>query len=149
MPNSDETHCIGDGTKITNSAATDAGGFAAVCAVLWVERDLLQALTRTVVVGRLAGAPSAAGAVLTPRRASAGQRATLERVQLQEVLRAVVVDAAVAPLTGPMTLAELAARAPEPWSTMLLDHRSALCGLAAELDSLGVLRQLSLSEFLA
>jgi hypothetical protein len=117
--------------------------------VLWAERDLLGSLARTVVVGRLAGTPSGTGVVLTPRRPVAGQRLVIERLRLQEVLRASVVDAAVGPLTGPMTLAELAALAPEPWSTMLMDHRTALCGLVADLDSLAVLSQLSLTEFLA
>ena len=148
MPNSDESHSDGAGTKIT-TGFSDASGFAAVCAVLWAERDVLQALTRTVVVGRLAASQAAPGSVLTPRRPSAGQRPTLERLRLHEVLRAAIVDAALAPLTGPTTLAELAARAPEPWSTMLLEHRAALRDLVSDLDSLGVLRQRSLSEFLA
>jgi hypothetical protein len=148
MPNSDYAHPVGDGTKIAQGR-THSTGFAAVCAVLWAERDLLGSLARTVVVGRLAGTPSGTGVVLTPRRPVAGQRLVIERLRLQEVLRASVVDAAVGPLTAPMTLAELAALAPEPWSTMLMDHRAALCGLVADLDSLAVLSQLSLTEFLA
>lgn len=120
--------------------------YAAVCTVLWSERELLEALACSVVVRRLVGRTDD----LAASHVDAEQAELLDRLSLQEVLRAAVVEAvdSVTGPGGPRSLYELAATAPEPWSTMLFEHREALRALATELSELTQLRQLSLAEFL-
>jgi hypothetical protein len=120
--------------------------YAAVCAVLWSERELLESLACTVVVEQLMTNAGAAR-----QAADAIQHDSLHRLGLQEVLRAAMVEALQATTNGPAdaTLTDLAAAAPQPWQTMLVEHREALRTLAAELHSLAGFEQLSLREFLA
>lgn len=124
--------------------------YAAVCTVLWAERDLLESLACTAVVARLI--PHRHHGETAVRTASATERELVERLQLQEVLRAVVVEA-LAEATGSSgssvtTLPELVADAPEPWATMLAEHREALLALVGDVGGLDVTAQLSLAEFL-
>jgi hypothetical protein len=120
--------------------------YAAVCAVLWSERDLLESLACTVLVDQLVSHTGAA------RRAAGEVRSdALHRLGLQEVLRAAIVEALTsATRTAPRaTLRELAESAPEPWRTMLAQHREALRSLAGDLRAMACVEQLSLQEFLA
>jgi hypothetical protein len=120
--------------------------YAAVCAVLWSERELLESIACTVIVEQLVANGGAAR-----HAADTIQQASLERLAAQEVLRAAIVEALItATATSPRaTLAELADEAPEPWQTILREHREALRLLASDLASLAVFDQLSLREFLA
>jgi hypothetical protein len=136
-----------DGVPVNGEGAVPPTDYyAAVCAVLWSERELLESLACTVVVEQMmthAGAARRAADVL--------QHESLHRLGLQEVLRAAMVEALQATTSGPAdaTLTDLAAAAPEPWQTMLIEHREALRTLAADLHSLAGFDQLSLREFLA
>jgi len=120
--------------------------YAAVSAVLWSERELLESLVCTVVVDQLMTHGRSAR-----RAASQLQRDSLGRLGLQEVLRSAMVESLQAVIDGPpnVTLRELAAYAPEPWQTVLTEHREALKTLAGDLRSVAGFEQLSLREFLA
>jgi hypothetical protein len=130
------------------TAVQDA--YAAVCTVLWSERTLLESLACTAVVTRLIPRrDSRADGTTAVRTASAEERQLVERLQLQEVLRSIVVDAlAEATGTSARTLPALVLAAPEPWATMLAEHREALLALADDVAGLDVTAQLSLAEFL-
>jgi hypothetical protein len=112
--------------------------FAALCAALWAERDVLQRIAGAIVVERITG--------------SADQPASgvLDRLAMQDVLRAAMVESLAASSALPVsaTLPALVAAAPEPWSTMLADHGAALRDLLADVNLLGGVRQNSLAEFL-
>ena len=127
--------------------ATVADTYAAICAVLWSERSALESLACTVVVSQLI--PRGTNAIAA-RPPSAPEVELTERLQLQEVLRAALVDGLVAalPARTPATLSDLAETAPEPWATMLREHRDALRTLLDDVTSLGVTPQRSLAEFL-
>jgi hypothetical protein len=117
--------------------------YAAVCAVLWSEREVLETLACTIVLGHLlaySGGSDPANRPLTHE-----QQDAIERLRMQEVLRAAVVETVGG---SEPTLAELAALAPEPWATMLFEHLVALRTLAADLRTLRGFDQLSLTEFL-
>ncbi|HJQ42731.1 MAG TPA: hypothetical protein VJ831_06585 [Jatrophihabitantaceae bacterium] len=127
--------------------ATVADHYAAICAVLWSERNVLESLACTAVVGQLIPRRRNALAVRPPSPTEIG---LIERLQLQEVLRAAMVDELMEVLPGdaPATLGTLADTAPEPWATMFREHRDALRVLLDDVTSLGVARQRSLAEFL-
>lgn len=121
--------------------AQTAGGtdaFAAVCAALWRQRDLLETLAEQ----------------LTP--AAIDNRAAIADIQIGEVWRAAEVGVLTYGLGLPAeaTLAAIAAAAPEPWQTLLLDHRDNLHRLYSRITALAVatgspIRQQSLDDFLA
>lgn len=119
--------------------------YAAVCAVLWSERELLESLACTVIVEQLV---SHAGAAR--QAADVVQHDAIHRLGLQEVLRGAIVDALLSLTAAPptATLRDIAARAPEPWGTMLYEHRESLVLLSRDLHSLTDFEQLSLHEFL-
>ena len=119
--------------------------YAAICAALWAERDLMHALTVAMVNARLAGDDPFGG-----EQRSDSERSAMDRLALQDVLRAAMVESLVATHEAPRgaTLPYLIVMAPEPWSTMLAEHGHALRGLLGDLTLLGDVQQLSLAEFL-
>lgn len=121
-----------------------ADHFAAICAALWAERDVLQTLVGSIVAERVIAEP--ADLVLQVPAAETA----LHQLAMQDVLRAAMVEslAASAALPTEPTLPNLVQIAPEPWRTMLADHGRALRSLLADAIYLGDVRQLSLTEFL-
>ena len=135
---------------------TDAGGasgapvrtddhYAAVCAVLWSERELLESLACTVIVAQLMSSAGAAS-----RAAGDVRSDVMHKLALQEVLRAAIVEALITATSAEptATLRDLSEAAPEPWQTMLAEHRTALRALADDVGALADYEQLSLLEFL-
>jgi hypothetical protein len=119
-------------------AVSRADQYAAICAALWAERDLLQSLAAGLVADRIT------------ERASGPDPSAVDRLALQDVLRAAMVESLVATEGAPSgaTLPALVATAPEPWATMLADHGNAMRSLLVDIGFLGEVRQLSLGEFL-
>jgi hypothetical protein len=107
--------------------------FAAIAAVLWGEREILEQLLYTLVQQQLV---LSTGQTRWLNRADAQVRAAVDELRTSEVLRAAEVEALAAALDLPpeSTLAELAALAPEPWPPVLTEHRDALRALVAEID---------------
>lgn len=103
--------------------------------VLWRERELLEILLfkleseqALLAFGRTRWLPHAAREV----------EAILEQIRDAELLRAVTADAVADSLgleTNP-SLRALADAAPEPWRTILLDHRDAFATVAAQVSEL-------------
>lgn len=103
--------------------------------VLWRERELLEMLLfkleeeqLLLAAGRTTWLPHAANEV----------EAVLESIREAELLRAVVADAAAESLgleSNP-SLRTLAEAAPEPWRTIMLEHRDAFAAVAAQVDEL-------------
>ena len=125
--------------------AETADAFAAVAAVLWNEREALEHVLYALQVEQLV---LAAGATRWLNHADDGVRAALERLRTTEVLRAAETDqlTGLARLPFQLSLAELAAVAPEPWGMVLSEHRSALRSLVAEIDSLAIETRRLLSD---
>jgi flagellar biosynthesis/type III secretory pathway chaperone len=103
--------------------------------VLWRERELLDMLLfkleeeqLVLAAGRTRWLPHAAREVET----------ILENVREAELLRAVVADAAADELglENNPSLRALAEASPEPWRTILLDHRDAFAAVAAQVREL-------------
>lgn len=112
-----------------DGSASPAAALARLGALLWSERLLLR---------QVRSQPSD----------DAQLRAAAARLSELELLRAMESELLAETLGLPPTasLLELAAAAPEPWSTILADHRGALLALS---DALGPnVAQLSLAEFL-
>jgi hypothetical protein len=97
---------------------SEVAGYTAVAAVLWRQREAMQALAQALG-GR--------GDV----------RAALEDFQLGEVFRAVEVEqlAWVLGVPADVSLAELAAISADPWQTLLADHWVALQQLNTEITA--------------
>lgn len=133
-----------------NATSTAKAGpeahYAAVCAVLWSERELLESLACTVIVEQLVTHTGAARLA-----ADHVQQDAMRRLGLQEVLRGAIVGALLTAIAAPptATLQEVADGAPEPWRTILREHRESLSALSSDLHSLAGFEQLSLHEFLA
>lgn len=110
--------------------------FASVSALLWNERELLQSVLYKLTVQRLV---LASGSTRWLAKAGDEVSAAVSRISGTEVLRAAEIDALAEHLHLPheTTLSELIAIAPEPWSTLLAEHRDALRGLVAEIEALG------------
>ena len=121
-----------------------ADHFAAICAALWAERDVLQTLVGSIVAERVISEPADV-ALQVPAAETA-----MRQLAMQDVLRAAMVEslAASAAMPTAATLPYLVQIAPEPWRTMLDDHGRALRSLLADAIYLGDVRQLSLAEFL-
>ena len=117
--------------------AETADGFAAVAAVLWTEREALEQVLYYLQVEQLV---LTAGATRWLNHADADLRVALERLRTTEVLRAAEASelASSARLPFQLTLAQLAAVAPDPWGMVLSEHRAALRSLVAEIDSLAM-----------
>lgn len=118
----------------TTADRTDA--FAAVSSILWSEREALELLLFKLVEEQLV---VTSGATRWLSRADGEVRAALDRVRAGEVIRAAEVEALALALGLPLetSLGELAQAAPEPWSTVLADHRTALRQLIFEIEGVG------------
>lgn len=118
------------GTAMTG----ESDAYAAVSHVLWCERETLEHLLYTLVAEQLV---VSSGATRWLNRADADVRGALERLRASEVIRAVEVDALTLAHGLPVdaTLEQLSASAPEPWSTVFADHRTALRALAFEIEA--------------
>jgi FlgN protein len=125
------------GGQMTSEAGGIADGFGAVSAVLWDERDTLELLQFKLTEENLV---VTSGSTRWLHRADAEVRAALERLRLGEVARAAEAQAMARALGMPLetTLAELADVAPEPWATLLREHRSALRALFFEIEAVAV-----------
>jgi hypothetical protein len=129
-----------DSNGMLNSPATEQSiptdPYAALAAVLWSEREVLETVLYALTQERLI---LAAGETRWLHRADAQLRAALDRLRTAEVMRAAELDALTDELRLPheTTLAELVSIAPEPWPLVLDEHRAALRDLAAEIDRAG------------
>lgn len=126
------------GYGLPSGAAGDAeerarisGGYAAVSSLLWRERELLETLLYKLSVERVLLEMS-----VTRWLAAASRETDRARIAVQHVsvLRAAEADelAASVGLPAGTTLAGLAAAAPQPWQTILADHRAILGQLLAD-----------------
>jgi hypothetical protein len=113
---------------------TEPAGYEAVSNALWIQRDALQTLLYRLVCERLI-LTSGSGRWLAC--ADDEVRAALHQLRTGEVLRAVEVDELTRALglDPDASLAQLATLAPEPWTSLLTDHRVALRALAFEVQS--------------
>jgi hypothetical protein len=116
--------------------AAAAPAFAAVSNVLWSERETLEHLLYKLVAEQLV---LTSGATRWLNHADAEVRAALDRLRASEVIRAAEVEALALAIGLPLetSLGELAEAAPEPWSTVLADHRTALRQLVFEIEGVG------------
>jgi hypothetical protein len=114
-----------------SDAATALGELASL---LWRLRELLDDLLYRVVVQRLILDSGDTGWLA---HASRELDAAVREVHTAEALRAAKVDGIAGQLGLPAgsTLARLADAAPEPWRSMLHEHREALLGLVADVES--------------
>jgi hypothetical protein len=108
--------------------------YASVAAVLWTEREALELVLFKLVEEQFV---LTSGSTRWLNRADAELRVALDRLRGNEVLRAAEVEALGLGLGVPLetTLAELADLAPEPWSMVLAEHRTALRSLVFEVDA--------------
>jgi hypothetical protein len=108
--------------------------FQEVSSLLWKERNALELLLFKLVEEQLI---ISAAQTRWLSHADREIEVVLEDLRATEVLRALAVDS-LAEEAGhagtPLTLRELADLAPEPWATMLLDHRKALQDLIASVE---------------
>jgi hypothetical protein len=123
-------------TPSRRDAEPELTSFAAVSSLLWNERELLESVLFKLTVQRLV---LASGSSRWLARATDEVNAVVGRISGTEVLRAAEIDALAETLHLPheTTLSELVAIAPEPWSTLLAEHRAALRSLVAEIEALG------------
>jgi len=108
---------------------------AAVSSTLWRERELLDLLLFKLEEEQLV---LASGRSRWLARATKEVEMVLEEVRRAELLRAVQVDTAAAELglpPGP-SLRVLADAAPEPWATLLVEHRQAFLTATAEISAM-------------
>lgn len=112
----------------------DESALASLAAILWEERTQLERLLYRLVGQQLI---LTAGQTRWLGHADTDVTAAMTVLKDAEVLRAIEVESIAAKLgvASDVSLAELAAAAPEPWSTTLHDHRSALRALAVEIDT--------------
>jgi hypothetical protein len=125
-------HQAVDAPAVTGPAAQTA--FGALTDVLWREREVLEDLLFKLTAQQMV---LRSGESRWVARADAEVRAALEGLQDFEVLRAAEVDLLVRDygLRADVSLRELAETAPEPWPTVLHDHREALRTLTVEIDA--------------
>lgn len=114
----------------------ELASFAAVSALLWTERELLEQVLYRLTVQRLV---LTSGATRWLSRVNDEVNAAVSQISGSEVLRAAEIEALAESLHLPheTTLAELIAVAPEPWSTLLAEHRTALRALVGEIEDMG------------
>ena len=113
---------------------SELASYAAVSALLWNERELLEQVLYKLTVQQLV---LSSGAIRFLNHANDEVSAAVKRVSGTEVLRAAEIEALADVLHLPhdTTLAELAAIAPEPWGELLAEHRTALRELVAEIET--------------
>jgi hypothetical protein len=100
--------------------------------VLWREREMLEALAYRLEVERLV---LASGRTRWLVNATRDIEDLIDDLRATEVLRAAAADEAAAALglTPNPSLAALAEAAPDPWRSILADHRDALIALARDI----------------
>src|SRR5256885_5697397 len=99
--------------------------YAAVSDALWAQRETLQTLLYRLVCEKLG---LASGSHRWLARADNEVRAALSQLRGGELIRAAEVEelTRILGLDPDVSLAELAAASPEPWASLLADHRGAL-----------------------
>lgn len=107
--------------------------YTAVSDALWLQRDNLRTLLYRLVCENLV---LASGSIRWLAQADDDVRAEVERLRAGELVRAAEVEELIRllGLDPDASLAALAAAAPEPWSTLLTDHRTALRSLVVEVQ---------------
>jgi len=103
--------------------------------ILWRERELLELLAYKLELEQLV---LAAGRTRWLAHSTKEVEEVVALLRETEVLRAVAADAVAAELglSPAPTLAELADVAPEPWATILHDHRTAFLTATREISDL-------------
>ena len=103
--------------------------------ILWRERELLETLLYRLEVEQLV---LASGRTHGLMRAAREVESTLEDLRATEVMRAVAADEAAAAVGLPANpaLRQLAEASPEPWRTMLLDHREAFTTVTRQITEM-------------
>ncbi len=107
---------------------------AEFCSVLWREREVLERVLFRIIEQQLI---LRAGQTRWLGVANSEVEAAVTDLRVTEVLRSAEADALAASLglDSGATLAQLGAAATEPWSSILLEHRTALRELAAEVET--------------
>jgi hypothetical protein len=118
---------------VPDSAGTSAV-LSEVAAVLWRERDVLEDLLFALIEQQLL---LESGHTRWLARADAAVQEAAKAVQSHEVLRAIEVEmmAQQHGLPADVTLLEIVDHVPEPWPTVLQEHREALRALTGEIDA--------------
>ena len=113
--------------------ARDGHTYTAVSEALWMQRETLQTLLYRLVCEKLI---LMSGSDRWLARADDEIRAVLDQLRSGELMRAVEVEelARLRGLDADASLAELAAASPEPWRTLLADHRAALRSLVCDVQ---------------
>ena len=108
--------------------------FPAVSNALWMQREALEMLLYRLMAEQLV---VSSGSTRFLVRADADVQAAIHDVQGGELVRAAETDALLRELGLPAeaSLAEIADAAPEPWSTLLDEHRTALRTLSFEVQA--------------
>lgn len=103
--------------------------------ILWRERDLLELLLYRLEVEQLVLASARTTWLM---RAAREVEQTLETLRETEVLRAVAADeaASMVGLAPNPSLSALAEASPEPWRTILLDHREAFAAVTRQITDM-------------
>ncbi len=116
------------------SVNNQLNGFSQVASVLWQEREILERVLFKLAEEQLV---ASTGQARWLSAASNELDEALQDLRRSEVVRATKVDelAEQRGLPPGVALAQLAEAAPEPWHEILLEHRAALRGLAAEIDA--------------
>lgn len=111
-----------------------SGLFATVSNALWMQREALEALLYRLLAEQLV---VSSGSTRFLVRADADVQAAIHDVQGGELVRAAETEALIRELglDSEATLAEIAAVAPEPWTTLFDEHRAALRTLAFEVQA--------------
>src|SRR3954451_465690 len=115
-------------------ARSDEGSLSTVSSLLWQERELLELLLFKLTEEQLV---LAAGITRWLPHANREVETVLSELRGAEVLCAAEVDLAAHEfgLPAAATLAQLIEVSEEPWTTLLADHRTALSGLVAEVET--------------
>jgi hypothetical protein len=113
---------------------TPEDSWAALCSLLWAERELLEHLLFKLTEEQHI---VASGSTRWLNQADDEVSQAVAALQDTEVVRAAEVEAITRRLGAGVdtTLRELAERAPEPWGLLLADHREVLRALALEIDA--------------
>ena len=107
--------------------------FSEYCSLLWREREIVEQVLFRIVEQQLV---LKAGQTRWLAAANNEVETALEDLRISEVLRSAEADNLTSRMSLPTgsTLSELAEVAPEPWASILLEHRDALRALAAEIQ---------------
>jgi hypothetical protein len=119
---------------MASTIESKAMDFSDVSALLWREREALEMLLFKLVEEQLI---VASGQVRWLPAANREVEAVLDELRTTEVLRALEVDSLADELgltPGP-SLLQLAEVAPEPWGTLLLEHRDALLSAMGTIEN--------------